>query len=382
LSLADNKVKATSARKDSHADANSDAPTPAPTPQCSAPNISSSGGYPNAMTVTMTPQTPGGSTIFYTMTNPTTGYVMPTHNGSTPTGSTQVYIGPISVSANSEKYFEAIEYKAGMTDSVPEQFDADNRGGMSPMTASSSFTSITYSVWDGDWALLEEYDKNGNVIQKYLQGYHGLVKTFVGTAIYYYQDELGSTSHVANASGQLLEHYKYNLGQRQVVTETANGGHRTAAEMAATREHEDKHVPSAKALHDQYQKKIDTVIGQYSENGSEKNRKAAAQKEADQLRRELDQRFHSHEPRSEWEDVLKREGRTSGQINQMYRNGNASVGTGTVYVCGSSLSGFGSSGSIAYGERPDGSFVDSPGSNVNLGGDSSPSFSSLVAPEK
>jgi RHS repeat-associated protein len=29
--------------------------------------------------------------------------------------------------------------------------------------------------------------------------------------VYYYQDELGSTSHIANASGALLEYYKYNL---------------------------------------------------------------------------------------------------------------------------------------------------------------------------
>ena len=29
--------------------------------------------------------------------------------------------------------------------------------------------------------------------------------------IYYYQDELGSTSHIANATGALLEYYKYDL---------------------------------------------------------------------------------------------------------------------------------------------------------------------------
>jgi RHS repeat-associated protein len=36
------------------------------------------------------------------------------------------------------------------------------------------------------------------------------VKTLVDN-IYYYQDELGSTSHIANASGALLEYYKYDL---------------------------------------------------------------------------------------------------------------------------------------------------------------------------
>jgi RHS repeat-associated protein len=37
-----------------------------------------------------------------------------------------------------------------------------------------------------------------------------LVKTLVDN-MYYYQDELGSTSHIANASGALLEYYKYDL---------------------------------------------------------------------------------------------------------------------------------------------------------------------------
>ena len=39
---------------------------------------------------------------------------------------------------------------------------------------------------------------------------HGLVKTLQDN-IYYYQDELGSTSHIASSSGALLEYYKYNL---------------------------------------------------------------------------------------------------------------------------------------------------------------------------
>src|SRR5207302_7354540 len=78
------------------------------------------------------------------------------------------------------------------------------------MTVGPTFTNITYSVWDGDWAFLEEYDKSGNLIEKYLQGYHGLVKTFQ-TVAYYYQDELGSTSHIASSSGALLEYYKYDL---------------------------------------------------------------------------------------------------------------------------------------------------------------------------
>jgi RHS repeat-associated protein len=40
--------------------------------------------------------------------------------------------------------------------------------------------------------------------------------------IYYYQDELGSTSHVANASGALLEYYKYDLYGKPTYWSTAN----------------------------------------------------------------------------------------------------------------------------------------------------------------
>jgi RHS repeat-associated protein len=95
-------------------------------------------------------------------------------------------------------------------------FDASNTGtcsGQSPQFGGPNTPSSTvtiFSVWDGDWAILEEYDASGNRVQGYVQGYHGLVKTLVDN-IYYYQDELGSTSHIASSSGQLLEYYKYNL---------------------------------------------------------------------------------------------------------------------------------------------------------------------------
>src|SRR5207245_11070581 len=80
-----------------------------------------------------------------------------------------------------------------------------------PMIASSSATTVNiFSVWDGDWASLEEYDSTGARVQGYVEGYHGLVKTLVDN-VYYYQDELGSTSHIANASGALIEYYKYDL---------------------------------------------------------------------------------------------------------------------------------------------------------------------------
>jgi RHS repeat-associated protein len=71
-------------------------------------------------------------------------------------------------------------------------------------------TNTVYSVWDGDWAILEEYDNTGALIQGYVQGYHGLVKTLVDN-VYYYQDELGSTSHIADGAGALIESYQYDV---------------------------------------------------------------------------------------------------------------------------------------------------------------------------
>jgi RHS repeat-associated protein len=160
--------------------------------------------------------TTSGATIFYTSDGTT-----PTHNGGTATGSTQVYNGSFTTPSCADTQYYAIAYKSGYTDSNMTGYlskhgsDFGCFGGM--MMSSSQSQTIVFSVWDGDWALLEEYDNTGALVQKYLQGYHGLVKTFVSTAVYYYQDELGSTSHIASASGALIEWYQYNLyGKPQV----------------------------------------------------------------------------------------------------------------------------------------------------------------------
>jgi RHS repeat-associated protein len=69
---------------------------------------------------------------------------------------------------------------------------------------------VTLSVWD-DWELIEEYGTGNVITAKYLQGAHGPIKDFVNNNIYYYQDSLGSTSHIASSTGALLESYRYNL---------------------------------------------------------------------------------------------------------------------------------------------------------------------------
>jgi RHS repeat-associated protein len=163
------------------------------------------------MKVYMSTTTPGSPTIFYTVSN-TDPAPDPTHTGSTPGSGTNVYSGPVNVLAGVHKFFRAIVYEAGYGDSTPSDFDADNTntgGGMMMMSSSQSTTTI-FSVWDGDWAILEEYTTNNSLVEKYLQGYHGLVKTFVQN-VYYYQDELGSTSHIADTIGALIESYQYDV---------------------------------------------------------------------------------------------------------------------------------------------------------------------------
>jgi RHS repeat-associated protein len=68
---------------------------------------------------------------------------------------------------------------------------------------------VRFSVWD-DWELLEEYDVNNARTAAYLQGAHGVIKSLLNN-IYYYQDKLGSTTHIADGSGNLLESYRYDL---------------------------------------------------------------------------------------------------------------------------------------------------------------------------
>jgi RHS repeat-associated protein len=221
--------------------------------------FSTSGAYPNTMKVYMATAT-AGATIFYTVST-TDPAPIPTHNGATPTGTTKVYTGPVNVIAGAHKFFAAIAYKSGMVDSVVTYFDADNTnngGGQAPLSLNAStlntqaltptITTI-FSVWDGDWAILEEYSFDGttsSLAQQYVQGYHGLLKTTLPTAVYYYQDELGSTSHIADVSGALLEHYKYDLygkptywdntntqipSSNHQVKDLGNGGSRWIAEL-------------------------------------------------------------------------------------------------------------------------------------------------------
>jgi RHS repeat-associated protein len=79
---------------------------------------------------------------------------------------------------------------------------------------------IRFNSWDG-WELLEEYSSSLNVATGYLQGTTGVIKSWsAANTLYYYQDKLGSTTHIASASGQLVESYHYNLAGTPTETST------------------------------------------------------------------------------------------------------------------------------------------------------------------
>jgi RHS repeat-associated protein len=107
--------------------------------------------------------------------------------------------------------------KSGNT-TVDFYYDAKNR--QIARSINNGTTTITFSVWD-DWELVEEYT-NGNIrTAAYVQGAHGPIKSLLDNK-YYYQDSLGSTSHIASSTGSLLEYYKYDLNGKPTYWD-ANG---------------------------------------------------------------------------------------------------------------------------------------------------------------
>ena len=69
-----------------------------------------------------------------------------------------------------------------------------------------------YNLYDG-WNLIAEYAPGGTTpTNSYIYGPSGLIKRISGsTSTYYYQDASGSTSHLADSGGNLVEWYRYDL---------------------------------------------------------------------------------------------------------------------------------------------------------------------------
>jgi len=102
-------------------------PTPSPTvpPQAAAVEFSETGSYPQTVYLTLSTATEG-ATIFYT--NSSGASAPPTHSGGTPTGNTLIYHTPVGVASGSTRYFQALAYKEGMTDSNVSDYEVDNSG--------------------------------------------------------------------------------------------------------------------------------------------------------------------------------------------------------------------------------------------------------------
>ena len=120
-------------------------------------------------------------------------------------------------------FYKNATLKQGFDGSI-YQYDAQNRlltaQGMSftydglnrQVSRTVNGGTPTFSVWDG-WNLVQDYHMSGNNAVEdasYLYGPTGLVKELHNNR-YYYQDGSGSTSHLANSSGTLLEWYRYDL---------------------------------------------------------------------------------------------------------------------------------------------------------------------------
>ncbi len=85
----------------------------------------------------------------------------------------------------------------------------------------------TFNAWDG-WNLVMEYQPDGTTVASYLYGPDGVVKNLT-TNRYYYHDGSGSTSHLSDSGGRLLEWYRYDLQGTPVFYDANNNQHTASA---------------------------------------------------------------------------------------------------------------------------------------------------------
>ena len=104
--------------------------------------------------------------------------------------------------------------KSGTTETF--KYDGLNR------QVSRTVNGVTaYNVYDG-WNLIGEYANSATTPSAgYIYGASGLVKNVIG-GNYYYQDASGSTSHLADSTGHLLEWYRYDLQGTPIFYNFAN----------------------------------------------------------------------------------------------------------------------------------------------------------------
>jgi RHS repeat-associated protein len=98
----------------------------------------------------------------------------------------------------------------GFIDSADKAFAQSKSGTALPSSPPLNAPSpVNYLVYDG-WNLIAEYQDNNQLSGAYLSGATGLIKNLLSSN-YYYQDASGSTSHLADSVGTLLEWYRYDL---------------------------------------------------------------------------------------------------------------------------------------------------------------------------
>jgi RHS repeat-associated protein len=103
-----------------------------------------------------------------------------------------------------------LTYASNGTTSATFYYDGKNRQ-IARNVNKAGNNVVRFSAWD-NWELVEEYGSGLAVATGYLQESTGVIKSWsAANTIYYYQDKLSSTTHVADASGQLLESYHYDL---------------------------------------------------------------------------------------------------------------------------------------------------------------------------
>jgi len=194
------------------------------------------------LNVTNPESPPPRDTIFYDASGNRTSFAL-TFNGPTDTYATNNLNQYTQRNAASAAYDNNGSLTTGV-DTSTYTYDAQNRltsaskngvtmsltyDGLNRQVSRTTNGVTTYSVWDG-WDLVQEYHMSGNTVVEdasYLYGVTGLVKN-LKTNNYYYQDGSGSTSHLANSTGTLLEWYRYDL-QGTPVFYDANNNQRTAS---------------------------------------------------------------------------------------------------------------------------------------------------------
>ena len=188
------------------------------------------------------PNPPNVQSISQTITYDTNGNRTDSHPyGTTETYATNSLNQYTTRTVGTNTYSAAYGYEGNLTASPDATtskltctYDAQNRllsagkgngptvsfkyDGLNRQVSRTTNGTTTYSTWDG-WGLVEEYTNNPLVIQaRYLYGPTGLVKELQATR-FYFQDGSGSTSHLADSTGHLLEWYRYDLQGTPVVND-------------------------------------------------------------------------------------------------------------------------------------------------------------------